>query len=192
MGLAMASNLQRELTAQSLPPLLYTNRTLARGEPLKKLGAVPSASLVGLVRSSTLIFSCIANDAAVTETLDEILGALTAEELTGKVWVEMTTIHPDTSLASARRLAEVGVDFLSSPVFGATVAAIHAQLVLVLSGPQRAKDALLPFADGVLGRVHVDLGDDVKLAPLLKLAGNGVLLSVCLRRCSRQRGGTQR
>lgn len=178
MGLAMASNLQRDLATKALPPLLYTNRTLARGEPLRELGAVPEPSLVELVRRSTLVFSCIANDASVNETLDQVLAALSADDLAGKVWVEMTTIHPDTSCAAADRLAAVGVAFLSAPVFGATVAAVNGQLVLVLSGPQRAKDALAPFADGVLGRKTVDLGADVKAAPLLKLAGNGVLLSV--------------
>lgn len=177
MGLAMASNLQKHLSKDG-KALRYWNRTIARGDPLKELEATPCPCLVDLVRSSTLLFSCTANDASVTSAIDQILDSLSADELKGKTYIEMSTVHPDTSAACAERLSTVGVDFLSCPVFGATVAAVNAQLVLLLSGPDRAKQVLLPFADGVLGRAHVDLGGDVKSAPLLKLAGNGMLLSL--------------
>ncbi|KAK4702317.1 hypothetical protein P7C70_g3902, partial [Phenoliferia sp. Uapishka_3] len=178
MGLAMATNLQKHLASRSLPPLLFTNRTLSRGDPLKALGASASSSPTDIFSKCDLIFSCISDDEAVESTYSTILSSLSPAELAGKFVFEMTTIHPDTSCRVSASLAESGVTFLSVPVFGATVAAQNSQLILLLSGPPTAISAILPFADGVLGRMHMNLGASVRTAPLLKLSGNAILLSL--------------
>ena len=59
MGLGMAKNLQKHLAATSAPPLIYTNRTLARGEALEALGAKPVKTVAEVVKSSSIIFSCV-------------------------------------------------------------------------------------------------------------------------------------
>lgn len=55
MGLAMATNIQTYLQAQGGRPLRCFNRTAARGESLKELGAVQSPSIVDLVRDSDVV-----------------------------------------------------------------------------------------------------------------------------------------
>jgi len=59
MGLAMANNLQRHLAAKKAPSLLYTNRTMSRGEPLKALGGIPEPSFEQLVSRSSIIFTMV-------------------------------------------------------------------------------------------------------------------------------------
>lgn len=59
MGIGMALNLQRHLTAQSLPPLHYSNRTLSRGEPLKDAGAIPEEDFGSVLEKSTIIFTMV-------------------------------------------------------------------------------------------------------------------------------------
>lgn len=59
MGLGMAKNLQKYLKASSSPSLLYTNRTISRGEPVKELGGVPVETVSEVAKKSDIIFSCV-------------------------------------------------------------------------------------------------------------------------------------
>ena len=59
MGLGMSKNLQKYLSSISAPPLIYTNRTLSRGESLKELGAVPAETVGDVAKKSDIIFSCV-------------------------------------------------------------------------------------------------------------------------------------
>lgn len=59
MGIGMSQNLQKFLSTSGAPPLVYTNRTLSRGEPLKKLGAIPAETVSEVAKRSDIIFSCV-------------------------------------------------------------------------------------------------------------------------------------
>lgn len=59
MGLAMATNLQRHLVAKKAVNLIYSNRTMSRGDPLKALGAVPESSFEKLVGQCGIIFTMV-------------------------------------------------------------------------------------------------------------------------------------
>lgn len=59
MGIGMSKNLQKYLKRMSAPDLIYTNRTLSRGESLKELGAVPSETVEEIASKSEIIFSCV-------------------------------------------------------------------------------------------------------------------------------------
>ena len=59
MGLGMSKNLQKYLSSISAPPLIYTNRTLPRGESLKELGAVPAETVGDVAKKSDISFSCV-------------------------------------------------------------------------------------------------------------------------------------
>lgn len=59
MGLAMASNLQRHIAAKKALSLVYSNRTLSRGDSLKDLGGVPEKSFEGVVEKSGIIFTMV-------------------------------------------------------------------------------------------------------------------------------------
>lgn len=61
MGLGMSKNLQNKLSSTGAQPLVYTNRTLSRGEPLKALGAVPAETVTEVARKSDIIFSCVSS-----------------------------------------------------------------------------------------------------------------------------------
>lgn len=59
MGTGMAANLQRFLTKDSRPNLIYYNRTAAKGDGVKALGGVPATSIEQLVAKCDVIFSCV-------------------------------------------------------------------------------------------------------------------------------------
>jgi 3-hydroxyisobutyrate dehydrogenase-like beta-hydroxyacid dehydrogenase len=59
MGIGMSKNLQDYLATAGAPPLVYTNRTLSRGESLKALGAIPVETVSEVARKCNIIFSCV-------------------------------------------------------------------------------------------------------------------------------------
>lgn len=60
MGLAMATNLQKHLATKStLNSLLYSNRTMSRGDPLKAIGATPETNFSKLVAQCGIIFTMV-------------------------------------------------------------------------------------------------------------------------------------
>lgn len=59
MGIGMAKNLQAHLSATASPNLLFTNRTISRGDVLKNIGAIPVITVAELAKKSDIIFSCV-------------------------------------------------------------------------------------------------------------------------------------
>jgi 3-hydroxyisobutyrate dehydrogenase-like beta-hydroxyacid dehydrogenase len=59
MGLGMALNLQKHLQTQGGPPLRYSNRSLAKGQPLKDAGAIPEKDFEALVQGCDIIFTMV-------------------------------------------------------------------------------------------------------------------------------------
>ncbi|ROW11365.1 hypothetical protein VMCG_01067 [Cytospora schulzeri] len=171
MGLGMATNLQRHLSKTAAPSLQYHNRTMSRGEPLEQIGGVPCKSIGDLVTNSDIIFLSLSDDAALASTLDSLIGDGEAE-LSGKIIVDTTTVHPSSTGKAQARLAEKGARLVAAPVFGASPVAAQGKLLFVLAGPDDAVQAISPFLVGVMGRGVIRLGEDVKQSSMLKTAGN--------------------
>lgn len=168
MGLAMATNLQKHLSSTSLPNLLYHNRTISRGDPLKDLQASPASSISHLVSNADIIFLSLSDDAALEATLDALL---ISEDIKGKLIVDTSTVHPDSSAKAAQRLAEQNAAFIAAPVFGASPVAAKGQLLWVVAGAEDSVARIEPFIEGVMGRAVIRLGEDVRQSSLLKTAG---------------------
>ncbi|KAF4636212.1 hypothetical protein G7Y89_g1866 [Cudoniella acicularis] len=111
MGIGMSNNLQKYLTASSSPPSTYTNRTLSRGKSLKKLGAVPIETVKELASKCEINFSCVGNDAVLQETTNEIIASGSIE---GKIYMDCSTMHPDTSTKIAEQIQKAGGQFAAS------------------------------------------------------------------------------
>lgn len=65
MGIGMSTNLQQHLSSAGAPALLFTNRTLSRGDSLKELGAIPVESVSEVAKKSDIIFSCVCDNVPV-------------------------------------------------------------------------------------------------------------------------------
>ncbi|KAL1644156.1 hypothetical protein SLS58_004436 [Diplodia intermedia] len=180
MGLAMATNLQKHLQSTAgagATPLHYTNRTLSRGAPLSHLGAIPHPTVASLAAAADVIFLSLADDAALSATLDALLLLATPElDLAGKVIVDTSTVHPASSAAAAARLAERGAAFVAAPVFGASPVAAEGRLLFVVAGADEAvvRRAVEPYVVGVMGRAVLRVGGDVGMAGVVKTVGNFV------------------
>lgn len=194
----MALNLQSHLAANGLPPLRYSNRTLSRGDALREVGGLPERDFETLLLKSTIVFtmvhplhlftcvnvkglwsdrcSKISNDQVLESLVSKALGTWSEALLEGKIWVDTSTVHPDTAKRCSERLAQVGAIFVSSPVFGASPMAAAGKLIFAMAGPAAAVEKLRPYIIDVMGKSIIDMGEDVRKSSLLKISGSVPLL----------------
>jgi 3-hydroxyisobutyrate dehydrogenase-like beta-hydroxyacid dehydrogenase len=160
-------------------PLIIFNRTKKRAEDLSKsLGAGKStvaASIGEAVSQADIIFTCVGDDKAINATIDEALNG----NIKGKLFVDCSTVHPDTTEGLAKKITAAGAEFVACPVFGAPAMADSGYLVCVLAGPKAAVDKVKPYTKGVIGRANIDFSDqNPSKATLLKVIGNTFILNM--------------
>ncbi|KAJ5052007.1 uncharacterized protein L3040_001767 [Drepanopeziza brunnea f. sp. 'multigermtubi'] len=177
MGRGMCKNLVDK--GQLDKPLIIYNRTEKRATDLSK--SLPSgkstvASSVGeVVSHSDIIFTCVGDDDAINATIDFALEG----DAKGKLFVDCSTVHPDTTEGLAKKITAAGASFVACPVFGAPAMAESGQLVCVLAGPKESVEKVKPYCKGVMGRANVDFSDQpVGKATLLKVIGNTFVLNM--------------
>lgn len=178
IGRGMAKNIAEKAKLDS--PLLLFNRTKQRATDLSAKispgkSEVPDTLEAG-VSQADVIFICLANDKAVTDTVDAIVAA---GDIKGKVVIDCSTIHPDTTDTVAEALTSRGAEFVACPVFGAPPMADSGNLVPVPAGPRGAVDRARPYLEGVTSRAIIDMSDEpCRKASTLKLTGNTFILNM--------------
>jgi 3-hydroxyisobutyrate dehydrogenase-like beta-hydroxyacid dehydrogenase len=176
MGRGMTKNIVEKGTYTS--PLLLYNRTTARAEKLAS--SLPSdkvkvaSSIEECVNDADIIFTCVGDDKAIKDTIDT---ALKTEGAKGKLFVDCSTVHPDTTNGLAEQIKAAGAYFVACPVFGAPAMADAGQLVCVLAGPKSDVDKVRPYCKGVMGRAEVNFSDQPHgNASRMKIIGNTFIL----------------
>jgi len=160
-------------------PLLLYNRTAQRAlDFASQFGpneALAVPSIAQGVSLADIIFIMLSDDTAVTSTLEEIL----TQDVTGKLIIDCSTIHPSTTEKLAEAATTQGAEFLTAPVFGAPAAADTGQLIAVLAGPKATVGRAQPFFKGVTSRSEIDMSDEPRGKALtLKLIGNSFILNM--------------
>jgi 3-hydroxyisobutyrate dehydrogenase-like beta-hydroxyacid dehydrogenase len=159
--------------------LIIFNRTQKRAVDLSKslpMGKSAVASTIEeAVSKSDIIFTCVGDDAAINEIIDAALNS----NAKGKLFVDCSTVHPETSEGLAKKITGAGAEFVACPVFGAPAMADNGQLVCVLAGPKESVEKVKPYTKGVIGRANIDFGgQSVGKATLLKVIGNTFILNM--------------
>jgi len=177
MGRGMCKNLVEK--GKLSEPLIIYNRTQKRADDLSsKLGegkTKVASTIEEAVKNSDIVFTCVGDDKAINDTIDTALKT----NVKGKLFVDCSTVHPDTTNGLAERIKVAGAEFVASPVFGAPAMADNGQLVCVLAGPASAVDKVKPYTTGVMARANIDLSDEpYGKATLLKVIGNTFILSM--------------
>lgn len=168
--------------ALSTPLLLYnrtTSRTTSFTQSLPTSSSFAIApSLAAAVAPASITFTCLANDAALEETFHSLLDTPNLD-IAGKLFVDCSTVHPQTTRRLSSLLARHGASFVACPVFGAPPAAEAGQLVCVLAGDPAHVERVKPYLEGVVGRAVIDLqSSDPGRAAELKLLGNSVIFQM--------------
>jgi 3-hydroxyisobutyrate dehydrogenase-like beta-hydroxyacid dehydrogenase len=164
-------------------PLILYNRTKKRSDELEaKISSdigPGKAKVVETINDATkeanIIFMCLGDDAAVNSAVDAIL----QEDVKGKLIVDCSTVHPDTTNALEKKIIESGAEFVGMPVFGAPAMADNGQLVCVMAGRASAVEQVKPYTKGVMGRANIEYPDQpAGNATLLKVIGNTFVLNM--------------
>lgn len=173
----MCANLAQHGNLDS--PLLVYNRTkqkaigLANSLPTDKAEVVES--LPEAAARADIIFTCISNDEAVSETIDVLLQA----DVTRKLFIDCSSIHPDATQATADKVLAQGGEFVAAPIFGSPAGAEAGQLIVVLAGPAASVSKAKPWFKGVTAMAEMDLSDQpYGKASTLKIIGNTFIFNM--------------
>jgi 3-hydroxyisobutyrate dehydrogenase-like beta-hydroxyacid dehydrogenase len=165
---AMGSSIAGRLLSQGYT-VYGTNRTRSKAAPLIDQGLLWCDSPREVAQAADVVFSMVTDDAALealTMGPDGILEGLTA----GKVYVDMSTVGPQSSGALAVCVGSRGASMLAAPVSGSVPAAQTGSLAIIVGGNADAFERVEPILRG-LGSTVTFVGDNGQ-ALLLKLAIN--------------------
>ncbi len=107
------------------------NRTPAKLEKVQGAGAIVHQTPATLVCEVEVILLCLANTAVVESIVENfILPNATA----GKLLIDLSSIHPETTLRLAQCLLEKGMGWVDAPVSGGTIGAAQGTLAIMAGG----------------------------------------------------------
>ena len=96
-------------------PLIIFNRTQQRAVDLvSKLPpgkSIAASNVEEVVSRADVIFTCLGDDAAITNTISTALRG----HVKGKLFVDCSTVHPDTTNLLATKIQEQGAEFVACP-----------------------------------------------------------------------------
>jgi 3-hydroxyisobutyrate dehydrogenase-like beta-hydroxyacid dehydrogenase len=168
MGLPIARNL-----LQAGHKLTVYNRTAARADALKSLAPTVADSPAAAARGADVLFTMVADDAALEEVVlgdRGVLGALPR----GGIHVSMSTVSPGLARWLEERHRSAGQIYIAAPVFGRPEAADAKKLWIVAAGPPAAIERCRPLFEAI-GQGVLPAGDAPPRANVIKLAGNFLL-----------------
>jgi 3-hydroxyisobutyrate dehydrogenase len=148
------------------------NRTAEKTRSLAAAGAKVAATPPQLAEDAEIIIS-ILTDAAAVEAVYLGTGALLDSAVTGKLFVEMSTVRPQTKKALAHEIRSKGAALVDCPVGGSTGAAQDGKLFGFAGGEVGDVLRAKPVLDQLCRRVEhmgpVGAGASMKLAINLPL-----------------------
>jgi 3-hydroxyisobutyrate dehydrogenase len=152
--------------------LTVWNRSPAKTQPLVARGAKAAATPAEAVAASELVLSLLTDAAAIATVYDGPGGAL-GGDIAGKLFVEMSTVRPETEVALARRVRERGAALIECPVGGTVGPARDGKLLGLVGGEPADVARARPLLEQMCRRVEhvgpVGAGASMKLAINLPL-----------------------
>lgn len=147
--------------------LTVFNRTASKCAPLADKGAVVAASPAEAAAGADVVFTNMADGAALREVVLGAGGIIEADPAPALL-VDMGTVAPAESAEIAVATADRGIGYLRSPVSGSTVLAEAGKLTILASGDKAVYDAADPYL-AVIGetRYHVGGGEDARYLKLV-------------------------
>ena len=125
MGSPMATRL-----AQAGHSVRAWNRSPAKAEALRAVGAEPQPELAGAVGGADIVISMLESGAVVSQVIDAALPALKP----GALWIDMSSTQKGEALAFHARLQAQGVSFMDAPVSGGVAGAEAGALAIMAGG----------------------------------------------------------
>lgn len=152
MGAPMARHLM-----QAGHRLVVHNRSRAIVDQLVAEGAKAAHSPQEVAAQVDVVFTNLPDSPDVERVALGSEGVIAGAH-PGLIFVDNSTIKPETARYIAAELAKVGVRALDAPVSGGEIGAIQGTLTIMVGGPQDAFDAVLPLFRA-MGKTVTRIGD---------------------------------
>jgi len=153
--------------------LTVWNRSAVRAQPLLAAGAALAASPAQVAEAADVVITMLRDDAAAEQVFLGQQGLL-ATEVAGKLFIEMSTLRPQTARALAMRCADQGAAFIDAPVSGTVGPAKEGKLMALVGGSdadiERAQPVLAVLTRRIVHAGPVGQGAMLKLVLNLPLA----------------------
>jgi len=157
-------------------PLTVWNRTKGKMDEVVKKGAKAAGSAKEVAAQSDVIVSMIADGPAL-EAITFGDSGVQAGIKSGSVFIDMSTVDPESSMRVVKAVEAKGAKMLRAPVSGSTVLASSGTLTILASGDKAAFDRCLPIFQTMGQKVfHVGTGDQARY---LKLVLNMMVGTTC-------------
>lgn len=118
-------------------------------------GATPAPSAGDAVAGAEVVGLVVATPAQVEAVLfggdDPLIGKLAP----GSVVIVFATIGPDAAIATAERLAEVGIGFVDAPISGGSARAATGDLLIMVGGDPTTVQQVRPVLDTLAATITV-------------------------------------
>ena len=127
--------------------------------------------LEDLLDDREIIITMLFDSTSVEEVYEKILRS--GKNIEGKVFIDMTTIYPETAKRIAEELLKRKAEFLEAPVMGSVIPAKKGLLTIVVSGDKKIFEKYIDIFN-ILGKEVFYMGD-YGVASTMKLVNNTVL-----------------
>ena len=154
----------------------YSRRRIS-AEPLVAAGGTAAATLPEAVAGAEIVITMLPDSPDVDEVFHDVLAAGTPARL----FIDFSTIRPETSRAMAADAADTEMSVLDAPVSGGQAAAIEGTLSIMVGGTERDFAAATPVFQAV-GKTFALVGPHgagqvVKAANQLVVGGTYALVA---------------
>ena len=133
--------------------LTVWNRSLEKARPLANAGAEVAANPADVARNAQTVITILTDAAAI----DAVYGApagLLAGDVTGKLFIEMSTVAPATETALAEKVRAKGAALVECPVGGTTGPARQGKLIGLMGGEPADVERARPILEHLCRRLE--------------------------------------
>src|SRR5437867_12353381 len=167
MGMPMATNLAKA----GVPLVVHDATPVAAAAAATVPGIAVADSPAAVAARSTVLFTCLPNDAIVRDVYLGPAGIAT-EAKASLVTCDCSTVSPETTLAVAQALAARGMSHMDTPMLGSRPQAVAGEIFFIVGGDPGNLPRIEPYLR-IMGKLHMHAGP-VGTGNRIKLMHNGL------------------
>lgn len=158
------------------------NRTAEKLSTVTKAGAIPCASITGLVEQSDIILLCLADSAIVEDIVKQ---HILMQGNKDKLLIDLSSTHPETTRQLAQLLQQnCNMDWVDAPVSGGVAGATNGTLAIMAGGNKKsvqiAREVLAPLYSQLTHMGAVGSGQVTKVCNQMIVSCNVLVIAEML------------
>jgi 3-hydroxyisobutyrate dehydrogenase-like beta-hydroxyacid dehydrogenase len=167
MGGPMATNLAKA----GVPLAVFDANPAASAAVAQLQGVAVAGTPAEIASGSTIVFTCLPNDAIVREVYLGVRG-IAAGARSGLVTCDCSTVSPEATLELHGALAARGISHLDTPMLGSQPQAVSGEIFFIVGGDASKLPVVAPYL-GIMGKLHMHVGPP-SAGNRVKLLHNGL------------------